>query len=82
MPATQSVLNLSSNSYVPMRIKPEAGGEDDVQPTPTKIASEKRCLHETTVCVTCLPEWQADWQVFFGRTNGGRRLAARAGITL
>lgn len=71
-------LRLSGNSYVPMRLRENP--EEHAAPTP--IASELRCEHLTTVCTICLPEWETDWIVLYSRTNGGRNLAARAGIHL
>lgn len=67
-------LKLSGHQYVPMRMKDDT---DDQPVAPTKIASERRCEHETTVCLNCLPSWEADYDVFFDRTAGGRNLKAR-----
>jgi hypothetical protein len=67
--ARQSSLQLSSYSYVPMRMR-----DTEDRPTPTRIASRTRCEHETTVCVDCADSWSWDWKVYWNRTVGGRNL--------
>jgi hypothetical protein len=65
---------LSGNFYVPMRLREESS---ETRPTPTKIASERRCEHEHTICMECADSWSLDWVIFWNRTAGGRRLYDR-----
>jgi hypothetical protein len=70
---------LSGNFYVPMRLR---GDNETERPTPTKIAAESRCEHETTICADCADSWEADWIIYWKRTKGGRHLAFRLGKEL
>jgi len=69
---TSARYGLSGHSYVPMRLKEDA---PTVEPTPTRI--RKRCEHQTTICVTCAPEWDTDYVIFWDRTAGGRELKGK-----
>lgn len=65
----QKDFKYSGNTYVPMRMK-----DSNAKATPTPIKSAKRCTHIHTICTRCYESWEDDWEVFYDRTVGGRRL--------
>lgn len=60
---------ITSKYYVQMKLR-----EERDEASPVRILSDKRCGHRETVCPRCLPEWECDYEVFFERTIGGRKL--------
>lgn len=64
---------MSGNAYVVVQLR------EDRPTTPgrIRIRAERNCEHSATICVGCADSWALDYQIFWGRTAGGRRLQQR-----
>lgn len=69
VPADQS---LAGVSYVSARMTSEPGRSYDK----LVIAEPALCGHTNRICPTCAHLWAADYEMFWQRTAGGRRLKA------
>jgi hypothetical protein len=63
------VQHLSGSTYVQMMLN-----NDELEwgwrPTPIR----SRCMHEYTCCIECIDSWALDYEIYWDRTAGGRRL--------
>lgn len=74
---------LSGYAYVPVVLKGEHTAGKIL------IKSFRRCDHVETICdsthrehgLTCAESWQIDHSILWHRTDGGRRLLARLGLS-
>jgi hypothetical protein len=73
LPVYPSDPNLSSHSYLLVRLRFEPG----MKPSKLRIHSPKICNHSHAICEECVDSWSWDYHIDFGRTVGGRKILAR-----
>jgi hypothetical protein len=61
---------LSGNAYVPARMR----GYEHEGLHPIRVLTPARCDHLETICTDCAESWSWDWDIWWHRTAGGRRL--------